>query len=356
MKLIVVDGVYYVSGTAMDYETGEKVRVRKSTGCKVGEKVEARRRVERIVAQVIEENRRKVGVNKGSPLVFVRDAVREYERKREREGGVGKDGTYLRRFESEFGGRRLDEVEGWEVLRKIEGRRLASSSQRREAVVVRAVMNYAEASGVRCRFRFERLPKEGEARDRWLSFGERDRLLEVCERSDRELWRLMVVLLETGGRLACVRNLRWGDVSADGESVRLYTRKGKGGKRYYSVPLTERVREVIGEGGERSDALLGEWCSPGFERRNDLYGRWARVCDEAGVVEFRPHDCRHTYATMLAQSGEVDLLQLRDLMGHANLNMTMRYAHHIPVKRAGVMRALSGKGLGGVEKGGGRLH
>ena len=65
MKLIVVDGVYYVSGTAMDYETGEKVRVRKSTGCKVGEKVEARRRVERIVAQVIEENRRKEGVNKG---------------------------------------------------------------------------------------------------------------------------------------------------------------------------------------------------------------------------------------------------------------------------------------------------
>jgi len=336
MKLVMVNGYWYVSGMAMDYETGEKVRVRKSTGCGAGEKAEARRRVEGVVRSVLEA-RRVRGVNDGSPLVYVRDAVREYERKREREGGVGKDGTYLRRFEQEFGDRKVGEVEGWEVMRKVEGRKVSSSSQRREAVVVKAVMNFAQASGAKTNFVFGRMPKEGEGRDRWLTFEERDRLLEVCKAWDRGLWRLMVLLLETGGRLSCVRHLKWQDVSED--SVRLYTKKGAGVKRWYSVPLTDRVKRAMGE--RESGYVLDEWVGDGC--LNDFYARWKDVCDAAGIEGFRPHDCRHTYATMLAQSGEVDLLQLKDLLGHTNLNMTMRYAHHVPVRRAGVMKALSGR-------------
>ena len=42
------------------------------------------------------------------------------------------------------------------------------------------------------------------------------------------------------------------------------------------------------------------------------------------------HTLRHTFASWLAQSGKVSLLELKKLMRHANINMTMRYAHLIP--------------------------
>jgi integrase len=42
------------------------------------------------------------------------------------------------------------------------------------------------------------------------------------------------------------------------------------------------------------------------------------------------HTLRHTFASWLAQSGKVSLLELQKLMRHANINMTMRYAHLIP--------------------------
>lgn len=42
------------------------------------------------------------------------------------------------------------------------------------------------------------------------------------------------------------------------------------------------------------------------------------------------HTLRHTFASWLAQSGKVTLIELKNLMRHANINMTMRYAHLIP--------------------------
>ena len=46
----------------------------------------------------------------------------------------------------------------------------------------------------------------------------------------------------------------------------------------------------------------------------------------AGAVRVRPHRLRHTYGTELASAG-IDLLVLRDLMGHASPETTAGYVH-----------------------------
>ncbi len=46
------------------------------------------------------------------------------------------------------------------------------------------------------------------------------------------------------------------------------------------------------------------------------------------------HTFRHTFASWLAQSGEVTLLELQQLMRHESLVMTQRYAHLIPSQTA----------------------
>lgn len=51
--------------------------------------------------------------------------------------------------------------------------------------------------------------------------------------------------------------------------------------------------------------------------------------DRTGATRVRPHRLRHTYATELAGAG-IDLLVLRELMGHASPETTAKYVHLAP--------------------------
>src|SRR5262249_56303181 len=53
----------------------------------------------------------------------------------------------------------------------------------------------------------------------------------------------------------------------------------------------------------------------------------------SGAVRVRPHRLRHTYGTELASAG-IDLLALRELMGHANPETTAAYVHLSPERLA----------------------
>src|SRR5215468_3469187 len=53
----------------------------------------------------------------------------------------------------------------------------------------------------------------------------------------------------------------------------------------------------------------------------------------SGALRVRPHRLRHTYGTELASAG-IDLLALRELMGHANPETTAAYVHLSPQKLA----------------------
>jgi len=46
----------------------------------------------------------------------------------------------------------------------------------------------------------------------------------------------------------------------------------------------------------------------------------------AGIRRIRFHDLRHTAASWMAQRG-ADLLQIKDVLGHATITTTQRYAH-----------------------------
>ncbi len=51
--------------------------------------------------------------------------------------------------------------------------------------------------------------------------------------------------------------------------------------------------------------------------------------DRSGASRVRPHRLRHTYGTELAAAG-MDLLVLRQLMGHASPDTTAAYVHLSP--------------------------
>lgn len=64
---------------------------------------------------------------------------------------------------------------------------------------------------------------------------------------------------------------------------------------------------------------------------------YARLRDEAGLPKVRLHDLRHSYATLVLQSG-LDLKTVSTAVGHSSVSITAdTYAHVTPVMlRAGV--------------------
>ena len=61
---------------------------------------------------------------------------------------------------------------------------------------------------------------------------------------------------------------------------------------------------------------------------------------KAGPKNFTFHDLRHTFGTRLADAG-VDVVKIKELMGHSSIVTTMRYIHATDKGKRGAITVLS---------------
>lgn len=145
--------------------------------------------------------------------------------------------------------------------------------------------------------------------------------------------RAVVLLMLLGGlRSAEVRGLLLRDVDMGRRRLRVV---GKGGKERL-VPVDAVFFAELGAylRRERPPGLATPECfvvlrgpttgAPLSEA--GLRSLFRRHRDSSGQLRVRPHRLRHTYGTELAAAG-IDLLVLRELMGHSSPETTARYVH-----------------------------
>lgn len=165
---------------------------------------------------------------------------------------------------------------------------------------------------------------EAEGRLRWLTAEEATRLLEACRDSRNEnLTDLVEFALFTGMRRGEVLGLTWESVDRARGVVLLDSTSTKS-KRRREVPLNSRADAVLARRSSKSPGWVF-----GTRRWDHFRTAWESAVARAKVVDFRFHDLRHTFASWAVQRGAT-LQEVKDLLGHHSLAMTLRYGHLAP--------------------------
>ncbi len=145
---------------------------------------------------------------------------------------------------------------------------------------------------------------------------------------NKEVANIVKFLLFTGTRRGEAFKLKWSDIDFERNIMRL--KDPKGGRDEY-VPLNSMAVSVLNNQRQykRKETDL-VFPSNNNTVRSDINSHWRKIKKAVNLpVDFRLHDLRHTFASLLASSGKVDLYTLQKLMTHKSPQMTQRYAHLI---------------------------
>jgi integrase len=80
---------------------------------------------------------------------------------------------------------------------------------------------------------------------------------------------------------------------------------------------------------------------------------WLNALGRSGIPRCRFHDLRHTFASHLVAGG-VDLVTVKELLGHSDITMTSRYAHSAPENKRQAVAVLERR-LGAQDAGSGHF-
>jgi integrase len=155
---------------------------------------------------------------------------------------------------------------------------------------------------------------------------------------------LVLLALNTGLRRGELFQLRWKDLDWQAETLTVSGKHAKSRTTRHVQLNAEALRtlnawrrQCSGEGQVFFNPHTGAPLT-------DIKRAWGRVLKAAKIQKFRFHDLRHHFASALVMAG-ADLNTVRDLLGHSDLTMTLRYAHLSPSHCAAAVALLDNRVL-----------
>ncbi len=150
---------------------------------------------------------------------------------------------------------------------------------------------------------------------------------------------LVLLSLNTGMRRGELLGLEWADVDLGRETITVRADNAKNGKARH-IPLNQEALETLQLWKTQANSSVLVFPGTKGQRLVSVKRAWENVLDSAGIENFRWHDMRHHFASRLVMAG-VDLNMVRELLGHGDIKMTLRYAHLAPEAKAEAVARLN---------------
>ena len=142
---------------------------------------------------------------------------------------------------------------------------------------------------------------------------------------------IVLLTLNTGLRRGEVFSLKWQDINTQTKTLTVHGDTAKSGNTRH-IPLNSEALDVLQAWKAQNDSDL-VFPGPDGKPLTTIKTSWLTLLKQARIANFRFHDIRHTFASKLVMKG-VPLNTVRELLGHADLKTTLRYAHLAPDHKA----------------------
>ena len=243
-------------------------------------------------------------------------------------------------WKTDIGNPALKDIMSFQIERflntRIERDELSPATRNRHLVMLRALFNRAikwGLLGTNPTAGIGRLRETG-ARTRFL---DQDEIKVLLEAANDRFHPILITALHTGMRRGEILRLQWPDVDLKNRTITI--QESKSGKKRM-IPIDGTLCTTLLALPSR---FQKGYVFPSPRKENapytDINHTFRRIADKANIENVRFHDLRHTFASHLVMNG-VDIRTVQELLGHANVTMTMRYSHLSPVHRTRAVQIL----------------
>jgi len=149
---------------------------------------------------------------------------------------------------------------------------------------------------------------------------------------------MVLVSLNTGMRRGELFDLKWSAVNFQTKTITAAGATTKTSDTRH-IPMNKETFGVLEDWKKQAGKSQYVFPSQAGGRLEDVKSAWLNLLERAKIHGFRWHDMRHDFASRLVMAG-VPLNTVRDLLGHADIKMTLRYAHLAPGTKAAAVELI----------------
>jgi integrase len=274
------------------------------------------------------------------------------------------------KYLSEINLHKLNEfdIRKWKKSRMDSG--ISKSTFNRDLAMLKSALNIAVDLGLIIDNPTQKIKlfrNANQPRIRYLTPDEKQRLISALQERDREMrvgressnvWRLqrrkkshppygefvdyleplILLILNTGLRRNEALSLTWEKIKLqDNPHLTVHWKVAKSQKSRH-IPLNKTAVDYLQKWRDQTSDKGLVFHRDG-KQMHDIRTSWKNLMKRAKIENFRFHDLRHDFASQLVING-VDLYRVKELLGHASIEMTQRYAHLSPAVLADAVAAL----------------
>ena len=349
-----------------EYARGKRITLGKTT---VLTPAQARDRAKEILADVVKGHAPEVKRKTNYTLIeFIENEYASWRRANRKRADEDIDRVNAR-FGNDFGNELLSNiipllVDRWRSKRVMSG--IKPITVNRDIAILKALLSKAEEWGIipsNPLNKFKPAAVDSAAKVRYLTKDEEVRLKAALKNRDEKLksarakgneWRkergyelyidllrftfadhlspMVLLSINTGLRQGELFSLHRDNVNFEQAVLTVGGNNAKSGKTRH-VPLNVIALQVLKNWQEQASAKGLVFQNHNGMQFDNVKKSWTSLLKAAEIENFRWHDMRHHFASKLVMAG-VDLNTVRELLGHADIKMTLRYAHLAPEHKA----------------------